>query len=210
MPHVKTRHDLWRFRICRSVYRTTYGAQGWRVRVAVRRPNEAMFVKPYGVVGQVEPVLCNIRDDAACARLCRGGRGCELRWHSGSNGRNTFSTQFKTKARNALRGLRPSKALHAWSIFRRLGQMRRATSDYARTKARGEDGVLAALPNAVILRPSIVFGPEDEFLQPLRAMARMAPVIPLFGADTTFQPVYVDDVAKRPNGGDGAGGTWRL
>ena len=79
--HVKAGHDLRRIRFCGRYIARRMAKEGWRVRVAVRRPNEAMFVKPYGVVGQVEPVLCNIRDDASVAARCRVRCGCELRRH---------------------------------------------------------------------------------------------------------------------------------
>ena len=70
------------------------------------------------------------------------------------------------------------------------------TSDYARTKGLGEKAVLAAMPDAIILRPSVVFGPEDQFFNRFAGMTRLSPVLPLIGADTNFQPVYVDNVAE--------------
>lgn len=169
---------------------------GWRVRVAVRRPNEAIFVKPYGVVGQVEPVLCNVRDDASVREVMQGadavvncvGILAEL-------GRNRFDAVQAEGATRISRIAAESgilKMVHVSAI----GADSNAESEYARTKALGEAGVQEHMPNAVILRPSIVFGPEDQFFNRFASMAKLGPALPVVGAHTKFQPVYVDDVAK--------------
>ncbi len=169
---------------------------GWRVRVAVRRPNEAIFVKPYGVVGQVEPVLCNIRDDASVETVMAGADavvncvGILL-----EEGKNKFDTvQADGAARIARLAAKNgiSKMVHVSAI----GADADSDSDYARTKALGEAGILEHMPQAVILRPSIVFGPEDQFFNRFAAMTKLGPVLPVVGAGTKFQPVYVDDVAQ--------------
>ncbi|WP_299047689.1 complex I NDUFA9 subunit family protein [uncultured Tateyamaria sp.] len=169
---------------------------GWRVRVAVRRPNEAIFVKPYGVVGQVEPVLCNIRDDASVAQVMTGADAVvNCVGILAKQGKNTFeAVQAEGAARiariAAAHGV--SQMVHVSAI----GADADSDSDYARTKALGEASVLEHMPGAVILRPSIVFGPEDQFFNRFASMSRLGPVLPVVGADTRFQPVYVDDVAK--------------
>lgn len=169
---------------------------GWRVRVAVRRPNEAIFVKPYGVVGQVEPVLCNIRDDASVAQVMMGADAVvNCVGILAKQGKNTFdAVQAEGAARVARiasqQGVK--KMVHVSAI----GADADSKSDYARTKAEGEAGVLQHMPDAVILRPSIIFGPEDQFFNRFASMSRLGPVLPVVGASTRFQPVYVDDVAK--------------
>lgn len=170
--------------------------EGWRVRVAVRRPNEAMFVKPYGVVGQVEPVFCNIRDDAS-VRVVMSGADAVVNCVGvlDNDGANSFDA---VQAEGAARIARIAAEEGVGSLVQisAIGADKDSDSDYARTKALGEEGVLAHFPNAVILRPSIVFGSEDGFFNRFASMARFGPVLPVIGGDTKFQPVYVDDVAK--------------
>ena len=169
---------------------------GWRVRVAVRRPNEAIFVKPYGVVGQVEPVFCNIRDDASVAQAMMGADAVvNCVGILAPNGKNTFdSVQAEGADRIARKAADQgiSQMVHVSAI----GADVHSASEYARTKALGEAAVLKHMPAAVILRPSIVFGPEDQFFNRFASMSRLGPILPVVGADTSFQPIFVDDVAK--------------
>jgi len=169
---------------------------GWRVRVAVRRPNEAMFVKTYGVVGQVEPVFCNIRDDASVAEVMQEADAVvNCVGILAETGRNTFEAVQEEGAARIARiaaGQGVARMVHLSAIGADTG----SDSDYARTKAMGEEAVLTYMPGAVILRPSIIFGPEDEFFNRFAAMTRMGPFLPIAGAATRFQPVYVDDVAR--------------
>ncbi|WP_223426832.1 complex I NDUFA9 subunit family protein [Tateyamaria pelophila] len=169
---------------------------GWRVRVAVRRPNEAIFVKPYGVVGQVEPLLCNIRDDASVAAAMTGADAVvNCVGILAPSGKNTFGS---VQADGADRVARIAKAQGVPQMVHisAIGADANSESEYARTKAAGEASVLEHMPNAVILRPSIVFGSEDQFFNRFASMSRLGPILPVVGADTKFQPVYVDDVAK--------------
>lgn len=168
---------------------------GWRVRVAVRRPNDAIFVKPYGVVGQVEPVLCNIRDDASVRAVMQGADAVvNCVGILNKSGKNTFDA---VQAAGAARVARIAADLGVGQLVQlsAIGADAASDSDYARTKAAGEAAVLAAYPRAVILRPSIIFGNEDGFFNRFASMARLGPVLPVVGASTRFQPVYVDDVA---------------
>ncbi len=168
---------------------------GWRVRVAVRRPNDAIFVKPYGVVGQVEPVLCNIRDDASVRAVMQGADAVvNCVGILNKSGKNTFDS---VQAAGAARVARIAADLGVGQLVQlsAIGADAASDSDYARTKAAGEAAVLAAYPRAVILRPSIIFGNEDGFFNRFASMARLGPVLPVVGASTRFQPVYVDDVA---------------
>ena len=169
--------------------------QGWRVKVAVRRPNEALFVKTFGSVGQVEPILCNIRDDKTVEEALNGSDAivnCVGTFDkTGKNNFNAIQSEGAVRiARLAVKtGI--SRMVHISSI----GASPDSTSVYSRTKASGENGILEHLPNSVILRPSVIFGPEDQFFNRFAAMSKMSPFVPLIGADTKFQPVYVDDVA---------------
>ena len=169
---------------------------GWRVRVAVRRPNEAMFVKTYGTVGQVEPVLCNIRDDESVRASATGADAvvnCVGTFDAG--GKNNFdAVQHEGAARIAR--IAAEQCVARMVHISAIGADVDSESEYARSKALGEAAVQEAFPNAVILRPSVIFGSEDAFFNRFAKMARLSPVLPLFGAETRFQPVYVDDVAN--------------
>ncbi|NBE07475.1 complex I NDUFA9 subunit family protein [Paragemmobacter ruber] len=170
--------------------------EGWRVRVAVRRPNEALFVKPYGVVGQVEPVACNIRDDASVRAAMRGADAVvNCVGILNRSGKNTFDAVQSGGAARIAR-LAAEEGVARLVHLSAIGADADSASEYQRTKAAGEAAVLAAFPGAVILRPSIIFGNEDGFFNRFAAMTRFGPVLPVVGAGTKFQPVYVDDVAQ--------------
>lgn len=169
---------------------------GWRVRVAVRRPNEAMHVKPYGVPGQVEPVFCNIRDDASVRAVMLGADAvvnCVGTFDR--KGRNNFHAVQDEGATRIAR-IAAEESVARLVHLSAIGASADSASLYARTKAAGEAGILAHFPQAVILRPSVIFGAEDQFFNRFAGMARLSPILPLVGAETRFQPVYVDDVAQ--------------
>jgi NADH dehydrogenase len=170
--------------------------EGWRVRVAVRRPNEALFVRPYGAVGQVEPVFCNIRDDES-VRAVLGGADAVVNCVGilAESGRNRFDAVQAEGAERIAR-LSAAAGIDRMVQLSAIGADPASASAYARTKAAGEAEILRHQPRAVILRPSIVFGPEDGFFNRFAAMARFGPVLPVVGAETRFQPVYVDNVAE--------------
>ena len=136
--------------------------EGWRVRVAVRRPNEAMFVQPYGGVGQVVPVLANIRDDAS-TRAAIAGSDAVINCVGilQQSGKQKFdAVQHQGAARIARMAAEEGAATLVQ--ISALGADAKSESSYAASKAEGEQGVLEAFPGAVILRPSVVFGPEDN------------------------------------------------
>jgi NADH dehydrogenase len=170
--------------------------RGWRARVAVRRPNEALFTRTYGVVGQIAPMQVNVRDDASMRRAIEGATA--VVYSVGvlyGAGPNTFrATQAEGPARAAR--IAASAGVARFVLISAIGADAGSPAEYARTKAEGEAAVRAAFPSAVILRPSIVFGPEDQFFNRFAAMAKLAPALPVVGAGTRFQPVYVDDVAE--------------
>ena len=170
--------------------------EGWRVRVAVRRPNEAMHVKPYGVPGQVEPVFCNIRDDASVAAVMQGADAVvncvgvlnEL-------GKNTFDA-VQSEGAGRIARIAAEQGVGQMVHISAIGADADSDSDYAQTKAAGEAAVQEAFPGAVILRPSIIFGTEDQFFNRFAGMTRLSPILPIAGGSTRFQPAYVDDVAR--------------
>lgn len=168
---------------------------GWRVRVAVRRPNEALHVKPYGAVGQVEPVFCNIRDDASVRAVMQGADAVvNCVGILAESGRNSFGA---VQAEGAGRIARLASELGVSRLVQisAIGADAASDSAYQRSKAEGEALVQSHFPAAVILRPSVIFGSEDQFFNRFAAMARMSPFLPLVGPNTRFQPVYVEDVA---------------
>ena len=169
---------------------------GWRVRVAVRRPNEAIFVKTYGVVGQVEPIFCNIRDDMSVAEaLCGADAVVNCVGILQESGRNTFGA-VQTDGAERIARMAAAEGVSRMVHFSAIGADLDSVSGYSRSKAAGEAGILAHMPNAMILRPSIVFGAEDQFFNRFAGMSRFGPILPIVGADTQFQPVFVDDLAQ--------------
>ena len=170
--------------------------QGWRVRVAVRRPNEALFVRQYGAVGQVEPVLCNIRDDASVIKVIIGANAVvNCVGILSESGKNTFKNVQALGAERVAK-ISSENGVANFVQISAIGSNEASLSNYARTKALGEASVLKYFPDATILRPSIIFGPEDQFFNRFAQMATLSPFLPLVGAHTKFQPVYVGDVAS--------------
>lgn len=169
--------------------------EGWRVRVAVRRPNEAMFVRTYGDVGQVEPILCNIRDENSVAAAVAGADAVvNCVGVLAESGKNTFAAVQASGAERVAR-LAQLAGVKSFVQISAIGADENSESEYSRTKAAGENAVLEHMPNAMVLRPSIIFGAEDEFFNRFASMSRISPLLPVVGGDTLFQPVDVDDVA---------------
>ncbi|MER2507674.1 complex I NDUFA9 subunit family protein [Amaricoccus sp.] len=168
---------------------------GWRIRVAVRRPDEAGFVRPYGVVGQVEILQANIRDEASTRRAIKGANAVvNCVGILGEAGKQTFDAVLAEGAGRIAR-IAAEEGVTRLVHVSAIGADPDGASTYAKGKAAGEAAVLAAFPKAVILRPSVVFGDGDGFFRKFASMARMFPVLPIVGPGTRFQPVYVDDVA---------------
>lgn len=186
---------------------------GWRVRVAVRRPNEAIFVRPYGVPGQVEPILCNIRDDASVRAAMQGADAVvNCVGILAERGKNRFDAVQAEGAGRVARIAAESGVARMVHVSA-LGADADSDSDYARSKAEGEAAVLQHMPDAMILRPSIVFGPEDAFFNRFARSATLSPIVAIVGANTKFQPVYVEDVAHAAAmgvTGAAAGGLYEL
>lgn len=181
--------------------------RGWRIRAACRRPDLAGHLQPMGVVGQIHAVQANVRYPDSVQRAVAGA---DLVVNSvgilAPTGKQTFravQTEGAGTVAEAAAAAGSTQLIHISAI----GASATSRARYARSKALGEAAVLEAFPNAIILRPSIVFGTEDEFFNRFAAMARMSPVLPLIGGGKTkFQPVYVDDIgAAVANIADGQG-----
>lgn len=168
---------------------------GWRVRIAVRRPDEALFTRTYGAVGQVVPILCNIRDEMSVrAALSDADAAVNCVNILTPKGKSTFKAIFEDGAENIAR-LSGEMGVARMVHISGLGIDPDSDSAYVASKSRGEALVLQHRPDAVILRPSVIFGPGDSFYSRFAGMSRMGPVMPMVGADTRMQPVFVDDVA---------------
>ena len=169
---------------------------GYSIRVATRRPNEALHLKTGGRPGQIQIVQANIRDDASVAAALEGAdaaiNAVGILFESGKQKFATVQAQG---------GVRVAKAAAAQNIqhfvhISAIGADAQSASLYAQSKAAAEQGVIDALPSAHILRPSIVVGPEDDFFNRFAGLALVAPALPLIGGGTTrYQPVSVFDVA---------------
>jgi uncharacterized protein YbjT (DUF2867 family) len=169
--------------------------EGWRVRAAVRRPDLAGHLQPMGAVGQIQPVQANVRYPDSVRRAVEGAQAVvNLVGVLAKTGRQTFDAVHVAGARAVASAARDAGAAIVVHVSA-LGADRRAKSNYARSKAAGEAAVLQETPGAVILRPSLVFGPEDELLNRFAAMAGYSPFLPLIGGGRTrLQPVYAGDV----------------
>ena len=179
----------------RHVVRTLV-KRGYRIRVAVRRPDLAGFLLPYGYVGQIALVQANLRYRQSIDRAVEGAShvvNCVgILFESG---RNSFDSvqDFGGRAVAEAAQAAGAKLVHISAIGADLNSQ----SSYARSKGRAEAAILSNAPGSVILRPSIVFGPEDSFFNKFAAMAKMFPALPLIGGGKTkFQLVYVEDVAQ--------------
>jgi NADH dehydrogenase len=169
---------------------------GWMIRVAARRPEQALFLKPQGDVGQIVPIAANIRNELSVRRAVEGVEAViNLVGILSERGRQSFAKVHRDGAERIARNaaeLGVARLLHMSA----LGADANSPSVYARSKAEGESAVRAAFPGATLFRPSIVFGPEDQFFNRFARMARLLPALPLIGGGRTrFQPVYVGDVA---------------
>jgi NADH dehydrogenase len=176
---------------------------GWRVRAATRRPDLAGYLQPMGAVGQIHPVQANLRYPDSVRRAVQGadtvvnlvGILAECRLCLSRAARQTFHAVHVAGARAAARAAREAGA-RTFVHVSAIGADRGYWAKYARTKAAGEAAVLAEFPSAVILRPSLVFGPDDQLFNRFAGLARSAPLMPLIGGGRTrMQPVYVGDVA---------------
>ncbi len=168
---------------------------GLRVRVAVRHPETALFLKPLGSLGQVQLVHGNITSDAQMAAAFDGAAaGVNLVGILAESGKQRFDAVQAEGAGRAARAAAAAGVRHYVQVSA-IGADAASPVPYVRSKAQGEAAVLAAIPTATILRPSLIIGPEDQFLNRFAAMARLSPILPVIAGNTRFQPVFVMDVA---------------
>jgi uncharacterized protein YbjT (DUF2867 family) len=170
--------------------------RGYRIRVAVRRPDLAGFLRPAGYAGQIQLVQANLRYRASIDQAVAGSThviNCVgILFESGKNSFDAVQ-EFGAKAVAEAARAAGAKLTHVSAI----GADAKSASTYGRSKGRAEDAILSILPDAVILRPSIVFGREDNFFNKFADMARTLPFLPLIGGGKTkFQPVFVEDLAE--------------
>jgi len=169
---------------------------GWRVRVAVRKPTLAYDVKPMGSVGQIQTVRCDVRRESDIAAALDRADACVnlvgIMYQSLSQ---DFDAVQRAASGNIAKAC-AERGIRALVQMSALGADPKSASKYAATKGRAEEAVRRAVPTAVILRPSVVFGPEDSFITALAGQIKLLPLYPAIGgAKTRFQPVYVGDVA---------------
>ena len=167
----------------------------YRIRVAVRRPELAGHLQPLGRVGQIHAVQANLRFPASVEAAMRDSQvAINLVGILTESGAQTFEAVQATGAETIAKaaGATGARMVHISAI----GADENSPSGYGRAKASGEKAVLAAVPSATIMRPSLLFGPEDQFTNRFAALARMSPFLPLIGGGVTrMQPAYVGDVA---------------
>lgn len=178
--------------VVRAIART-----GARMRIAVRRPELAGHLQPLGGVGQIVPVQANVRyPDSLIAAAEDADAVINLVGILFSAGKQTFKSVQDEGAGNVAEVAKAAGA-RAFVHVSAIGADPDSPSIYARSKAAGEAAVKDVLPDATIFRPSVVFGPEDDFFNRFAALARISPVLPLVGGGhTKFQPVFVGDVAQ--------------
>lgn len=170
---------------------------GAMIRVAVRDPEQALDLKPMGDVGQIVPIQANIRVPASVEAAIDGADGVvNLVGVLYERGAQTFDAVHRDGARTVARAAARAGS-KSFVHMSALGASEQSGSAYARSKAAGEKSVREAFPGAAIIRPSVVFGPQDDFFNRFAKLACISPVLPLIGGGhTRFQPVYVDDVAE--------------
>jgi len=170
--------------------------RGYRIRVAVRRPELTGYLRPMGKVGQIHAVQANVRYPQSVAAAMRDADAAvNLVGILFERGQQRFDAVQAAGAETVALAAKSAGAplVHVSAI----GADADSPAHYARAKAEGESRALAAQPQSVIMRPSILFGPEDSFFNRFAALARMAPALPLpGGGHTRFQPVYVGDAAE--------------
>ncbi|WP_102959409.1 complex I NDUFA9 subunit family protein [Mangrovicella endophytica] len=170
--------------------------RGYRIRVACRRPDLAYHLQPNGNMGQIMPVQANLRYRWSVDRAVQDAdHVINLVGILAEGGRQSFDAVHAEGARAVAEAARAVGA--PLTHLSAIGADANSQSGYARTKADGEAAVFETLPGAFVLRPSVLFGPEDQFFNRFAGMARTSPVLPLVGGGTTrFQPVHVGDVAE--------------
>ena len=171
-------------------------SRGFFIRVIARNPNEALFLKVYGKVGQIQLIGGDIKEESKIHEYIKGS-SCVI---------NCVATFFETRSQsfdvlhvNAAKNLAKvakQEGVNQFIHISSLGASTESTSQLLRSKGAGEEAVLECFPNSNIIRPSLIFGTEDTFFNRFAKLSSISPFIPVVGPETKFQPVYVDDVAR--------------
>ncbi len=171
-------------------------SRGFFIRVIVRNPNEGLFLRVYGKVGQIQLISGDIKEELKINEYIKGS-SCVI---------NCVATFFETRSQsfsvlhvNAAKNLAKvakKEGVEQFIHISSLGASTESSSQLLRSKGTGEEAVLECFPNANIIRPSLIFGTEDTFFNRFAKLSSISPFIPVVGPETKFQPVYVDDVAK--------------
>ena len=171
-------------------------SQGLFIRVIVRNPNEALFLRVYGKVGQIQLIGGDIKEELKIHEYIKGS-SCVI---------NCVATFFETRSQSFnvlhvsaaknLAKVAKKEGVNQFIHISSLGASTESTSQLLRSKGAGEEAVLECFPNANVVRPSLIFGTEDTFFNRFAKLSSISPFIPVVGPETKFQPVYVDDVAK--------------
>jgi uncharacterized protein YbjT (DUF2867 family) len=169
--------------------------KGFVVRVAVRDPEAALFLKPMGAVGQIVPLYASLTNQPTVHRAIEGANLVVNCVGILSERRKGDFQRVQTDGAQTVARIATQERVQRLAHFSAIGANAHAASRYAATKGSGEAAVREAFADATILRPSLVFGPEDQLFNRFAAMARVMPIMPVICGDTRFQPVYVGDVA---------------
>ncbi len=170
-------------------------ARGYVVRVAVRYPEAALFLKPMGAVGQIVPLAATVTDEVSATRAIEGSEIVVNTVGILAENRSGDFTRVQAEGPGRIARIATAAGVGKLVYLSALGADPHSDSLYAASKAAGEATMRQGFPQATILRPSVVFGPEDQFFNRFAGMARMLPFMPVVAGNTKFQPVYVGDVA---------------
>lgn len=171
-------------------------SKGFFVRVIVRNPNEALFLKVYGRVGQIQLIGGDIKEEKKIQEYIKGSK-CIINcvatfFETRSQSFNVLHVNAAKNLANIARKEKVNQFIHISS----LGASTKSSSQLLKSKGAGEEAVLQHFPDANIIRPSLIFGTEDTFFNRFAKLSSISPFIPVVGSETKFQPVYVDDVAS--------------
>jgi uncharacterized protein YbjT (DUF2867 family) len=169
--------------------------QGYVVRVPSRYPEGALFLKPMGAVGQVVPLYASVTNEGTLHRAVEGAEVVVNLVGALTESRTASFQAIHTEGSESIATLSAAAGVSRLIQISAIGADPNSPSRYASTKGKAEQAVLAAFPNATILRPSLVFGQEDKFFNRFAEIARLSPIMPVIAGDTKMQPVFVGDVA---------------
>ena len=170
---------------------------GWRIKIAVRRPDLAEFLKPLGTVGQIQPIQANLRFPESVSSAVVGSNAVVNLVGILSENRNQKFAAVQAQGARVVAEASKKAGVAKLVQISAIGADENSNSEYSQTKAEGETAAFENFPDAFVVRPSIIFGPEDNFFNQFARMMRISFMLPLIGNGVTkFQPVFVGDVAE--------------